>query len=265
MIIRANLFNNGHPLTRQPGLSSLLEAQRQRVVGKIKAIPVLEKMTEPFLSALVKDSLVQPLALHFDRMSRQPRTEMIPASMFPDTFHVEPGHSYPKTVVRVSIPFSGESKLLEYCPSTCSTTFPQGEVSGNAIQFDVILLGHHDEGERVKEQVGRNLRMLESCAENVNKDVKTFNEGLPALVKGAFSVKLEELTKQLSIFEELGIKEEKAVPTTSPSSSPRAPSPKKAPPRVTQIIQHIETMYVEQLSQTNYNAGDVNNAIQAGG
>lgn len=92
--------------------------------------------------------------------------------------------------------------------------------------------------------------------------MKAFNDSLPAQVKAAFSEKLEQLTKQHAVFDDLGIPEE-PEPLPSPTI-PSTPPPKRGKARAVQIIQNVEQMFVQQLNQANYNAGDVNNAIQSG-
>src|SRR5262249_46255138 len=99
---------------------------------------------------------------------------------------------------------------------------------------------------------------------NMNKQVKAFNESLPEQVKAAFAAKLDELTRQHAVFDELGIPEEPEPEPSVPISTPAAPRPKKGKEQAEQIIQVVGTMYVQQLNQTNYNVGDVNNAIQSG-
>ena len=164
-------------------------------------------------------------------------------------------------MARLSVPFVGDPTLLEYAPNPCRMTFPKGEVSGKTIQFDVILWGNPDDSERVKDEIQRNRDLLSSCAASINKQVMEFNKSLPAHVKDAFTAKLDELTKQHTIFDDLGIAEEPKAPIL-PSSRP-ASQPKKGKARAVQIIQYIDTMFVQQLSQTNNNLGNVNNAIQS--
>jgi hypothetical protein len=84
---------------------------------------------------------------------------------------------------------------------------------------------------------------------------------LPAQVRGAFTAKLDELTKQHTIFDDLGIAEAPEAPILP--STPFTPQPKKGKARAVQIIQKIDKMFVQQLNQTNNNLGDVNNAIQS--
>jgi hypothetical protein len=248
-------------LKAEARLADRLDAHKRTIINKINGITDLDQMTDPFCERLIKDAIVEPLVLHFDRMTRQTRTEDIDGSFFPGDFFVERGRRYPKTVVRLSVPFTGERDLLEYSPSTAGLTFPRGEVSGNTIQFDILMWGYQDDANRVKQELDSNRRLLETCATNMNQQVIQFNEGLAPQIKAAFAAKLDELTKQHSIFDDLGIPEEPA-PQPTPSS-PLAPKPKKGKARAQQIIVNVETMLVQTLNQTNNNTGDVNNAIQS--
>jgi hypothetical protein len=261
MFIRSNLFNKGHPLKAEPGLSDLLGTHKRAILNKIKSSTDLDQMTDSFLERLVKDSLVEPLVLHFDRMTRQTRTEEIEGSFFPGDFFVERGRRYPKTVMRILIPFSGDPKLLEYSPSAAGLTFPRGEVCGNTIQFDILMGGYQDDASRVRQELDSNRKLLETCATNVSKQVKEFNESLATQIKAEFAAKLDELTQQHAVFDDLGIPEE-PEPPAMPSSAV-TPKPKKGKARAEQIIVTVETMLVQTLNQTNNNAGDVNNAIQS--
>jgi len=276
MVIQSNLFSKGHPLKAEAGLSDLLERHKRGVLSKIKNISDLDQMTDSFLEHLVKESLVEPITIQFDKITKKLRTDELDSSMIPqnsmagrmlrsgrfDGSELLGQMGSQKQVARLSIPFTGDPTLLQYAPNPCGLTFPQGEVSGNTIQFDVILWGSSpDDDQRVKDDVQRNRELLASCAAGVNKQVKEFNEALPTQVKAAFATKLDELTKQHSIFDALGIPEEPELPALPNSQT--HPQPKKGKARAVQIIQIVEKMYVQQLNQTNNNIGDVNNAIQS--
>lgn len=263
MLIRSNLFNRGHPLKAEPGLSALLEGHKGGIINQIKNITDLDQMTDSFCERLVKQALVEPLVMHFDRMTRQTWTEDIEGSLFPGDFFVERGRRYPKTVVRILIPFTGDPKLLEYSPSTAGLTFPRGEVCGNKIQFDILMWGYPDDANRVKQELDGNRSLLETCAANVSNQVKEFNQSLASQIKATFAEKLDELTKQHAVFDGLGIPEEPEPPAL-PTSHAALPPPKKGNARAVQIIHNVEQMFVQRLDQTNYNVGDVNNAIQSG-
>ncbi len=274
MMIQSNLFSKGHPLKAEPGLSHVLEGHKQRVVNKIKGISDLDQMTDAFLERLVKDSLVEPLSIQFDKITKKLRTDNLDRSSIPhnsmagrmvgrfDDADVLGMMGGQKQVARLSIPFTGDPLLLQYAPNPCGMNFPKGEVYDHTIQFDVILWGATPEdAQRAKDDIKRNRELMATYAAAINKQVKEFNESLPAQVKAAFNVKLDELTKQHAIFDDLDIPEEPEPPACS--TSPPAPQPKRGKARAIQIIQNIDKMYVQQLNQTNNNIGDVNNAIQS--
>jgi hypothetical protein len=263
LFIRSNLFSRGHPLKAEAGLSDVLNARKRGVLNKIKGITALDQMTDSFCEGIIRGALVEPLVLHFDRMTRQTRTEEIDGSSFPGDFFVERGRRYPKTVVRILVPFSGERDLLQYSPSTAGLTFPRGEVSGNTIQFDILMWGYTDDANRVKQELDSNRSLLETCATRVSEQVKQFNAALAPQIRAEFAAKLEELTKQHGILDDLGIPEEPEPPALP--NSPVTPKVKKGKARSDQIIvniERIEQMIVQTLNQTNNNTGDVNNAIQ---
>jgi hypothetical protein len=270
-MIRSNLFDVGGPLKAEAGLSDVLEGRKRGVVNRIRAISDLDEMTDPFLEGLVRKSLVEPLAIHFNRMTRKQRTETLNASYLPSEsmggrrylrvgdFPLEGGNQ--KQVVRLILPFSGEGDLLTYCPNSCTMNFPQGEVNGKTIQFDVILWGSSDDAQRVRDEIRSNCDLIVEYAGKINQQVKAFNESLSAQVKAAFAAKLDELTKQRAILDDLGIPEEPEPRAIE--SSPIPARPKTARSRVVHVTQYIDSMFVQQLNQTNYNVGDVNNAIQS--
>src|SRR5437879_2272437 len=82
MIIRSELFTQGHPpRIGQTTLSAVLE-NHKRKIETIKGISDPDQMTEAFLEKLSR-SLVDPLVFQFDKMTRQMRTERVDASDLP--------------------------------------------------------------------------------------------------------------------------------------------------------------------------------------
>jgi hypothetical protein len=264
MMIDSELFSKGHPVRAEASLAHVLENHKEATLKKIKGISDLGQLTDAFIKRLIDESLVKPLKIHFDRWTQKQRTEEIDASLFPANFFVEEGCSYQKQVARISIPFSGDPILLKYAPTPCGFSFPQGEVIDKTIRFDVILWGSPDDRQRVTQEIQHNCELIRECAAKINEQVKAFNESLPAQVEATVASKLGELTDQRSIFDDLGIPEEREEPFL-PSRPSATPSPKKAKARAGQIIQIIQHQYVQQLNQTNYNVGDVNNVVRASG
>jgi hypothetical protein len=283
VLIRSSLFSRGHPLKPEPGLGEVLENHKRKVINHIRGISDRDQMTPPLLEKLIKDSVVEPLSIHFDKMTHTKRTETlrgddlrasIPFNSMAgrrlmsgwsdESEYEELGQS--KQVYRVSIPFSGDPILLKYSPSTCGLTFPQGEVSDHSIEFDVLLWGGSPEDQqKAKTEVRGNLELIRTYADRINQQVKEFNESLAGPLKAAFDAKLTELGNQQSIFDDLGIPEA-PEPVAVAADAATTPTParrsKGRSPQIT--IQMIGTLITDQLNQINYNAGDVNNAIQSG-
>ena len=83
MVIKSNLFSKGLPLKRELGLSAVLESHKQGILNKIRGISDLDQMTDTFLERLVKDSLVNPLVIQFDKNTQKIRTDEFDGSMIP--------------------------------------------------------------------------------------------------------------------------------------------------------------------------------------
>lgn len=258
-------------MSGQIGLSDVLENHKRKILLQIKGISDLDQMTDAFLEGLVQKSLVEPLTIHFDGMTHKRRTETLDASYLPEdsmggrrfraigNFPLDGGNQ--KQVTRLIIPFSGDPTLPKYAPNPCDMDFPQGEIHDHTIQFDVILWGSPEDGQRLKSAVQKSRERITKYADAINQQVKSFNESLPPQIKAAFAAKLEELTRQYAAFEELGIPE-----VTEPPEMPTSPvpaKPKTAKAQVVHINQFIDKMFVQQLNQTNNNIGDVNNDIQS--
>ena len=268
MIIRSRLFTRGG-FNGQPGLDDVFRLHTTEVIRKIQAISKIEQLTDEFLERIVKESLVEPIVLDFDEMTYSPRTEEVPAEFFDSfEFNMTPGRLYPKTVVRISVPYKGDRNLFYLSPNMFGTTRPSGEVVGSRVQFDILMKGYDDDEARCKSEMEQNKEQLIWYVNASTAQVKNFNQKVPEEIKAAFKQKLEELTKQHSFLDGLGIKREAVTQSTDTSevnamkSPPRAAKSRSNEPKV--IIQIIEKMYVKQLNQTNNNTGgDVNNAIQS--
>lgn len=258
LFYNGNIFNVGnHNLQRHLFLH---ESHIKRTINEIYSI---DEMTETFLHNLVKSSIVEPLIIHFDLKTQKMRKESFYRREMPLEFcHLSDG-PYDKTVARISIPFSGDTVLLELAPNSVLSCFPKGEVNGKSIQFDVVLWGYEDDNKRVKREIEMNLGLLRDFSKYTNDQIKQFNEMLPKRIEAAFKNKFQELSTQLTIFEELGIKEAEHDPDPQLSYSNEEPFPheKVRQSRQVLIIQSINNMYVQTLNQINYNSGDVNNAI----
>lgn len=273
MIIRSNLFSKS-PLTREASLRDILEAHRKQTIASINAITDLSRLTEGYLERLVKDSLVTPVAIAFDRKRFKLRQETIDISDFPSNSlmgrrgfdrSMFPEETFQKHVGRQTVPFTGDPAILQFAPAVWDTRSPMGQVKGNEIEFDVVIF----DDEHAKQEALKNLELIKEYADRNNQQVKAFNESLPESIKGAFATKLEALKQQYSAFNELGIVENEQPDDASYPAVPERSRPMSFTPMRDKIVQPqviitiVQNFYVNELNQFNYNSGDVNNAIQS--
>jgi hypothetical protein len=271
MYIRTHLFSRSNG--QNPDLYDVLEARKRLLVNQIAVIASLDEMTDKFLTELVQKSLIRPLTLaRREDYTREGRTEVFAAHEIPDHFSFDPirGQRYPKTVFRISVPFTGNPDLFTIVPSGGDFKPPVGQISGSEVQFDVVLWGYEDDAQRAEKRITENLTQLERYVGLVNQQVRVYNECLSTLASDAFKQKLEKLTGQHAIFDSLGIKEKPKVqpmPINTPSF-PQSAKRNRPPEQIITYIQHIyvesiNRMEVEVLNQTNSNGGNVNNQIHS--
>jgi hypothetical protein len=266
MLISSSLFDISPHDRRWLGYE--LEAHEHRTLQAIAKISSLDDMTDEFLDQLVADSIVEPLTIHDDRREHAERNEVIPAQLIPyECLARRKGINQNMQVSRISIPFSGDRNLTKYTGQVYGGSTPTARVSGDNIEFDVILAADR---QKVKQEIDETTKRIKECADNVNRLVHAFNAALPAKVRTAFDEKFAELTDQQSIFDDMGIPAAKPEPSTEGFIVAKPASKKKAKKEqgVTVIINHVHThiekAYTEKLIQINKNVGgDVNNAIQA--
>jgi hypothetical protein len=153
-----------------------LDASKRTVINKIKSVTSLKAMTDSFLAGFVGEALVKPLVidLSYDNIRKEFRDEEVETRR-----GLLPG----RRVARLSIPFEGEEDLLQYCPRTWGLTFPQGEVCGDKIQFDVIMSGEQS-GEQVKEEIRKNCEQIRAAADSIDQASREFNDSLPGAGSG---------------------------------------------------------------------------------
>jgi hypothetical protein len=273
MLIRSLLFSRDNG--RVPDLIDVLRHRERQVEQTIAAIGSLDQMTDDSLTRLISSSLITPITLHLsERPLSETRAEQFRANELPNHWHSDPpGRTYPRSVVRVSIPFSGDPLLLRHCPSLQNGCPPLGEVNGNLIQFDLVFWQGSD-GEQIWQQYDENLDRLVYYIRNANADVMEYNERLRTTVTAAFNAKLDMLTAQSSALDALGFL--RAAPArTATTAATTATRAKRQPPTREHIITKIEQTFivlidklqadirVETFNQTNANCGDVNNEFQS--
>lgn len=252
-----------------PFLSDRLRAHKAGIIQKIQNVTCLSELTDGFLEGIVALATIKPLVLKTSDMKRAMRTEQIPGSMHPPEFLMidEQRHRrYPRTVARIKIPFEGEEDVFYCRPSTFGFQLPQADVIGRRIEFDVVFWGKESDSDDVKRIIQERIELIESYLVNANKDIAAFNLTAASEIKKAFQAKLEKLSGQISVLDDIGIAEEEESPfalATPSGRKQRKSTTREKPVTVQHVTVYVEKLFAENLNQTNNNTGDVNNAIQS--
>jgi len=103
-----------------------------------------------FIDYLVNRYQVELLVFYWDQISVSYCEKLIPAELFPPSFHVRPGKSYPRQVITYHLPFSGDKELLKCQPSRYIMWTKDIRLEGDCVCFDVI--NWQDDAEAIKRE-----------------------------------------------------------------------------------------------------------------
>lgn len=201
-------------------LSDYLEKLRSGVRSEVHgetADYLLNVNDEAYANHVTGKFSLDPLNIHFDDMYATPREEMIGAERFPGRgfeFNVDLGRSYPKQVFRYHIPYSGTRDLLRYTPNPMIRNTVTVELDNGAVCFDVV--DFYGDPARVKAEADRAIDIIKTQFEHVRANVAVHNEHLPDYVRRVITERKQQLEKQISVAQSLGvpIKKSEHVPET---------------------------------------------------
>ena len=191
-------------------LAGQLHARQQDIsvaVNNISEQQFLISSDEEVVEHIISGHTVKPVVLQEDAMTMNQSETQVDVSndhrrvLRPD--HSGPFH-IPGTRVDVNIPFDGEEWIFSYRPDRWSTFFPRAEVNRGYIRIS-ISLPHDVETERFKESYESELRLIKQYVEQSYKQVESYNQSLPQLIRQAISSRRERLGKHAKIAELLDI------------------------------------------------------------
>ena len=219
-------------------LASQLHDRQLAVSGAVNDISeqqFLISNDEELVEHIVSGHTVQPVVLQEDAMTmNQSETEVDVSNDHRRIFR--PGHSgpfyIPGTRVDVNIPFAGEEWIFNYRPDRWSTSFPRAEINRGNVRIS-ISLPHDVETERFKEIYEHEIRLIKKYVEQSYKQVESYNQSLPQLIRQAISSRRERLGRHAKIAELLDIP--LSAKAGAPSIRPvkveiRRPPPLPVPP-----------------------------------
>ena len=189
-------------------LSNYLAALHEKVRATIRsetAEYLLNVNEDEYLHHLLDRFRLEPLQIHFDKVSVSPREEMISGDRFPrfDFMITDPGAKYQKQVFRYYIPYEGTEDLLKYTPNPRILWTQEIELEDGNICFDVI--DFYGDAERVKGEADRIINPMRQQLANVTKQVDVYNEQITGFIKEAISKRKAELQSQIGVASSLGV------------------------------------------------------------
>lgn len=157
-----------------------------------------------YLQHLLDRFQLEPLQIHFDKVSVSTREEMISADRFPrSSFMVRAGEKYPKQVFRYYIPYEGTEELLKCIPNPRALWSQEVELEDGNICFDII--DFYGDAERVKGEANRIMKPMSQQLENVTNQVNTYNKQVTIFIKEVITKRKEEQSSQIGVADSLGV------------------------------------------------------------
>lgn len=203
-------------------LSPNLESQRQRMLQEIQnesTNKLLNVNESDYVRFLTDKYYIAPILFNFDGLQLSHSEQMIsidqhPSGVFGSRYSPYQKSAYPRQVITFHLPFSGEAELLKCRPSSCIMWTMDISVSRNEIRFD--LINWRDDIEELKREQNGIIDRIRKQSESVAAEVGQFNSSLEEQARLIISGRKQQLLKQASLVESLGIPLRKAsgVPQT---------------------------------------------------
>ncbi len=193
-------FDAFHVGVLDDNLRGLIDQAKQ----SIKEMP-LDRLASA--KDLVQRYSIAPPELHFDKVYVTSYEKEVSAEDHPSSFFIRHGESYKRQVVVYHVPVSGDTDFLRYAPNpnlmwTHELQTGRGS-EGVEVYFEIIVFG--DDGERVKRSYEEIKTNLTKQLTNVTNQIKAYNESLPHQIEEFVNQRKQELTKQSSILDQLGV------------------------------------------------------------
>lgn len=106
--------------------------------------------------------------------------------------------------VEIAVPFSGDADVFGVQPTTYSSNRPRGEVSGGVVLLRIV--GTNLQVGQVRQEIKRQLEMIEEYLANLRKNAEVLNGQLEALARAAIEQRRSKLLANQNLVSSLGFK-----------------------------------------------------------
>lgn len=205
-----------HAFSEYDGFT-LLENQKKKLITEITRQQddyILNVNSTEYIAHLVDRFKIPPIEIHTDKLSISTEERMIPAEMYPNSFYVRRGESYPKDVITFHLPFSGDAELLKIRASTYSMSAPLISIARGEINFEIVNFDL--DGEQINKQSQSIVKQLTSQSSYLNNDLARFNASLNTIICQAFEERKKHLLKKNDLLASIGVPVRKStqIPAT---------------------------------------------------
>ena len=200
---------------------SVIENQKQRIVSAINSQPddyILNVNKAEYIEHIVSEFIITPLEIHEDQLSASTYESQIAAEHHPGGYHVHPGKSYPKDVIKYHLPFTGDSELLKIRASSYTLSPPRITIEDGCICFEIVNFNLTPE--RIKQQADSTVNNVVSQNNNTTKDLNAFNVQIEGIANQTFDARKKQLLNKNDLMSSLGVPVHKASDTPKTFSVP---------------------------------------------
>ncbi len=177
---------------------------------------------DEYLAYLEEKAYSPPPSFDLLGITQSPYRKFIPSKLFPQSFFVEPGEKYEKTVFAIHVPFSGDQKILHYRASTYLwSALPEMWIDGSEICFEIISFDDQNVSE-VRRQMDEVVKNLSELLGFSVSDINKYNAELKKRLGERLEKRKLEISKREALSFSLGI------PVKNPADAPKTwdiPSP----------------------------------------
>ncbi|MCH1929543.1 hypothetical protein L9G16_05065 [Shewanella sp. A25] len=210
-------------------LRDFLEESKANIAHSIESEKddyILNVNKDDYIAHKVSEAMVENLEIHVDGIYASSSEQMIPAERFPRDFHVYPGKSYKKDVIKFHVPISGNIQLLHCMPSSRMLWTMDIEVNRDEFCFEII--NFRDDADEIVRIKNENIRSILQQYENVKAELERANASLEQHVRNVFSARKQRIQKSSGVLASLGVPIKKSSAVSATFSVP-VPQKRKKP------------------------------------
>jgi hypothetical protein len=196
-------------LFAKPDLRAALEAQQRKLKDEVYGLTpdyILNVSETDLCDHLVSEYRVEPPVLQKDAMHLHGPSE-VNIDVSQDPWRDIRDRSRPAyirgTKVTVSIPFEGDPNVFQLRPSTFTTVFPRGKITGTDLILEYPTSEHNPEA--LRKAIEQDIARVELYLQYATNEIREYNTALPGLVRELVTARKKKLLADAELVAAIGI------------------------------------------------------------